>query len=165
MISKVSEPKMHFTRWVLVVGWLIVVCEPQFINSCADRWANSKNRSSKRGFHDYLLQEIIDRVLGVVTPHPTHAIPLLEIEIQRGHHRERKIVRIGRAVDHDLEILDPHVSRYHAQLTIDDRGIQVQDLGSANGLRIDGRSVQDRSHPLKTGDTIPNSIILNWWLL
>jgi FHA domain/Cyclic nucleotide-binding domain len=138
-----------------------------------DRTVAQQTAQQIGGFHDSLLQEIIDRVLGVVTPHPTHAIPLLEIEIQRGHHRERKtyqqpIVRIGRAVDNDLEILDPRVSRYHAQLTIDDRGIQVQDLGSANGLRIDGRSVQDRSHPLKTGDTIyfsPTddlSLTVNW---
>ncbi len=111
------------------------------------------------GTIDPLLQETADRILGVTTAHLRNTIPVLEIEIRSGDRRDRRtyqqsIVRIGRATDNDIAILDPRMSRYHAQLTIDDRGVTVQDLGSSNGLRIDSRSLHDTTYSLKNGATI-----------
>jgi pSer/pThr/pTyr-binding forkhead associated (FHA) protein len=49
---------------------------------------------------------------------------------------------IGRA-DSDVEVIDPHVSRRHARLTPLEEGVQIADLGSANGTWIDGRRLLD----------------------
>ncbi len=48
---------------------------------------------------------------------------------------------IGRADAADVRIVDPHVSRAHAVLWRDGTGYWVDDLGSANGTKVDGRSV------------------------
>jgi hypothetical protein len=61
-------------------------------------------------------------------------------------------LRIGRALDNDLVIADARVSRYHAQILRDSRGLLVRDLGSTNGTAVAGRSVaEDR---LANGDRL-----------
>ncbi|QGN34146.1 DUF3662 and FHA domain-containing protein [Microlunatus sp. Gsoil 973] len=53
---------------------------------------------------------------------------------------------IGRGTDADLRINDPGISRRHAQLRVTPRGgdldIEIVDLGSTNGVVVDGRRVQ-----------------------
>ena len=53
---------------------------------------------------------------------------------------------IGRGTDADLRINDPGVSRRHAQLRVFDRGdrldMDIIDLGSTNGIVVNGRRVQ-----------------------
>ena len=48
---------------------------------------------------------------------------------------------IGRAPDVDVVLADPSVSRRHARLSAYDGAWWVEDLGSANGVRVDGRRV------------------------
>lgn len=50
--------------------------------------------------------------------------------------------RVGRATDADLRLDDPHVSGDHAMLRWDAGGWIVQDLGSTNGVFVDGRRVE-----------------------
>jgi hypothetical protein len=45
---------------------------------------------------------------------------------------------LGRGVDCHLTIEDPLVSRQHARIVIDDECALVEDLGSRNGVRVDG---------------------------
>ncbi len=53
---------------------------------------------------------------------------------------------IGRGTDADLRINDPGISRRHAQLRVVDRGdrvdMEIIDLGSTNGIVVNGRRVQ-----------------------
>ena len=53
---------------------------------------------------------------------------------------------IGRGSDADLRINDPGISRRHAQIRVNAAGPQVQidivDLGSTNGITVDGQRVQ-----------------------
>ncbi|HEY9293266.1 MAG TPA: DUF3662 and FHA domain-containing protein [Microlunatus sp.] len=53
---------------------------------------------------------------------------------------------IGRGTEADLRINDPGVSRRHAQIRVFDRGdrldIDIIDLGSTNGIVVNGRRVQ-----------------------
>lgn len=53
---------------------------------------------------------------------------------------------IGRGTDADLRINDPGISRRHAQLRVGSRGgaieLEIIDLGSTNGIMVDGRRVQ-----------------------
>lgn len=52
---------------------------------------------------------------------------------------------IGRGTEADLRINDPGISRRHAQLVVTGTGeeqmVKVVDLGSTNGIKVDGRKV------------------------
>jgi len=64
---------------------------------------------------------------------------------------------IGRGTEADLRINDPNVSRLHAQISVEDIGdgqvqVSIADLGSTNGLIINGEKV--RSGRLSEGSRI-----------
>lgn len=61
-------------------------------------------------------------------------------------------VTIGRSRDCDLTLDDPNVSRRHAELRREGAGWVVADLGSTNGVKVNGRRVDN--HPLTAGDEI-----------
>jgi transcriptional regulator with GAF, ATPase, and Fis domain len=50
---------------------------------------------------------------------------------------------IGKALDNDLVLGDDTVSRHHCELVRTGDGIQVKDLGSTNGTKIDGTRVHE----------------------
>ena len=51
---------------------------------------------------------------------------------------------IGRAATCQLSLDDPLVSRHHAQLTVEGKEVAIEDLGSRNGVKINGRLVVGR---------------------
>lgn len=53
---------------------------------------------------------------------------------------ERLLV-VGRAAGCDLVLVDEAVSGRHAAFWVDDGGVWVRDLGSRNGVRVDGEAV------------------------
>jgi hypothetical protein len=61
-------------------------------------------------------------------------------------------VLIGRSRDCDVTLDDPNVSRRHAELRREGGRWVVSDLGSTNGVKVNGRRVND--HPLSPGDEI-----------
>jgi pSer/pThr/pTyr-binding forkhead associated (FHA) protein len=64
----------------------------------------------------------------------------------------KPVVRIGRALDNDLILEDPRVSRYHAQLSCRYRRYILQDTGSRGGTTVNGFPVQEIV--LRPGDVI-----------
>ena len=54
---------------------------------------------------------------------------------------------IGRGTEADLRINDPGISRRHAQIIVTGTGdvqtIRIVDLGSTNGITVDGRKVRE----------------------
>jgi len=60
---------------------------------------------------------------------------------------------VGRSDECDLKVTDGHPSRRHALLTVDARGLWVEDLGSANGTRVNGAPIAARTL-LNNGDTV-----------
>lgn len=62
-------------------------------------------------------------------------------------------VIIGRSLDADLQLQHSSVSRRHAQLTWQNETLWVKDLGSHNGLSINGER-QEGPHLLTTGDVL-----------
>ena len=50
---------------------------------------------------------------------------------------------VGRAVNSDIPIYEPTISRQHAQLTAEDGGVRIKDLGSANGTFLNGSRITD----------------------
>ena len=63
------------------------------------------------------------------------------------------VTLIGRSVECHLTIEDALVSRHHARLIVSDEGVQIEDLGSRNGVRVNGTPVK-RSTELKSGDRV-----------
>jgi pSer/pThr/pTyr-binding forkhead associated (FHA) protein len=66
-------------------------------------------------------------------------------------HAERPLV-LGRALSCDLPVLDPTISRRHAELSLADGRVMVRDLGSSNGTFLNGSRVE--SGTLMPGDTV-----------
>jgi pSer/pThr/pTyr-binding forkhead associated (FHA) protein len=61
-------------------------------------------------------------------------------------------VVVGRSREADIVISDPNISRRHAELRRGDEGWQVVDLGSTNGIKVNGRRVDQQA--LRPGDQI-----------
>jgi CRP-like cAMP-binding protein len=58
---------------------------------------------------------------------------------------------IGRGADNTITVPDPTVSRHHAKLSFQDGTWIVEDLGSANGITVGGKRIEELV--LKPGDT------------
>ena len=65
----------------------------------------------------------------------------------------RETTLIGRSSDCHVTIEDPLVSRQHARIVIDDDGAKCEDLGSRNGVKING-VIARGFMPLKDGDRL-----------
>jgi ABC-type multidrug transport system ATPase subunit/pSer/pThr/pTyr-binding forkhead associated (FHA) protein len=82
------------------------------------------------------------------------------LEIRRGDEvREFALtpptLAIGRASDNPVALNDPQVSRHHARLDWSARGLQITDLGSSNGTRVNEVEIEPKvPQPLADGDTI-----------
>jgi adenylate cyclase len=63
-----------------------------------------------------------------------------------------KSLVVGRGVSSDIAIYDPTISRRHAELIVENDGVQVKDLGSSNGTCINGSRV-------KSGRLSPNDSV------
>jgi len=72
---------------------------------------------------------------------------LQEFDLPRG------LTVIGRSLDCNLTIEDPLVSRQHARIEVDDEGGKVEDMGSRNGVRVNGVQIRGPT-PLKDGDRV-----------
>lgn len=53
-------------------------------------------------------------------------------------------VTLGRALDCDIAIVTPHVSRQHAQLAVEDGQLYAEDLGSSNGTIVNGKRIDSK---------------------
>jgi hypothetical protein len=62
-------------------------------------------------------------------------------------------VVLGRSREADVQIDDPNVSRRHAELRPSGASWTVRDLGSTNGVKVNGRRIQG-PQSLRAGDTI-----------
>jgi hypothetical protein len=61
-------------------------------------------------------------------------------------------VTVGRLPECDITVVDPNVSRQHAQIRSRGDGFVVVDLGSTNGTRVNGVRVSERE--LHDGDEL-----------
>ncbi len=60
---------------------------------------------------------------------------------------------IGRAASCQLSLDDPLVSRHHAQLTVENDQVTVEDMGSRNGVKVNGELISVR-YTVKDKDQI-----------
>ncbi len=71
-----------------------------------------------------------------------------KLEVTRGDnigetYKVKLITRIGRERDNDIVLLDPKISRYHAQLSLESGQWTLTDLGSANRTYIEGAPITE----------------------
>jgi len=55
---------------------------------------------------------------------------------------DRERIVIGRGRDADLAVAEPTISRQHAAIAWDGEGYVLEDLGSTNGTRVNGRKAK-----------------------
>ncbi len=72
---------------------------------------------------------------------------LQELDLRPG------VTLLGRSSECHITIEDPLVSREHAKIEVDRDGVTVFDLGSRNGVKVNGMVIRERS-PLKNGDRV-----------
>jgi predicted component of type VI protein secretion system len=60
---------------------------------------------------------------------------------------------IGRGAECDVVLDDALVSRRHAQIVIDEGGVRIEDLQSANGVSVNGQRIE-RGSTVQPGDTL-----------
>ena len=60
---------------------------------------------------------------------------------------------LGRSREADVQVDDPNVSRKHAEVRPSGASWTVRDLGSTNGVKVNGRRIQG-AQSLRDGDTI-----------
>jgi hypothetical protein len=63
--------------------------------------------------------------------------PVREVELPPGTYK------VGRAPHADLQIDHPSVSSSHCEMSVGDGALAVKDLGSTNGILLDGQPVQE----------------------
>ena len=68
------------------------------------------------------------------------------------HEVDRRSVVIGRSRECDIQLVDPNVSRHHAELRQEGTAYWIVDLESTNGLSVNGRRIARAK--LEDGDTI-----------
>jgi len=66
--------------------------------------------------------------------------------------RPNREIVIGRSSDLDMVLVEDMVSRKHAKIVTDEKGVAIQDLGSTNGTFVNGEKI--RKVDLKDGDRI-----------
>jgi Protein of unknown function (DUF3662)/FHA domain len=73
----------------------------------------------------------------------------------------RSPTRLGRLPDNDIVLMDPRVSRHHAEVIQKGGRWVVRDRGSTNGIAVNGTIVKESL--LKPGDTISlGGLEVNW---
>ena len=70
----------------------------------------------------------------------------------RRHIDKRRVV-IGRSRECDIQLADPNVSRRHAEVRPSGGSWIVRDLGSTNGVKVNGRRIHG-PQSLKAGDVV-----------
>jgi hypothetical protein len=83
---------------------------------------------------------------------PEPAPPVAHLVVGDRRHTIDTGLVLGRSSDCDVVIDDPNVSRRHAEVRRDDGRYVVADLGSTNGIELNGRRVQ--TAPLRHGDRL-----------
>jgi hypothetical protein len=79
----------------------------------------------------------------------TEEMPHWRILAESGPLRELEFaiegpVVIGRALECEITLVAPHLSRRHARLSVEEGALWIEDLGSSNGTMVNGQPVTDR---------------------
>jgi hypothetical protein len=91
-------------------------------------------------------QAVAPEDLGLEPEHVTLTVDGTEHEV-----KQRRVV-LGRSKDCDIQLSDTNVSRRHAELRQEGASYWMVDLGSTNGMEVNGKRVKRAK--LRDGDTV-----------
>ena len=195
LISAAAVNSLHVTyEWALALGAgtpvFAIVCEeaPEHPRLSTVTRYDSRAFSDENHFWDHVVSDfngLMERLASRqrIKPAPADESPDIDrsakpaapgywIVMRRGPHPnrifqlERAVVNIGRDLANDIAIRDGQVSRYHLRLTLQGHDYHLDDLGSTNGTRVNGRQITRRAR-LNDGDVIAlgDSILLTYDLV
>jgi Protein of unknown function (DUF3662)/FHA domain len=75
-------------------------------------------------------------------PEPEPAPPPVVTVNGKKHELQKQSVLIGRSKDCDIRISDPNVSRRHAEIRQEGAAYWIVDLGSTNGISVNGHALK-----------------------
>ena len=82
---------------------------------------------------------------GAADPEPDGPVStcprLAEIDGER-HAIDKQVIVLGRSQDCDIQLADPNVSRRHAEVRQEESSYWIVDLGSTNGMEVNGRRLR-----------------------
>ena len=90
----------------------------------------------------------------VIPGDPTRWGTLTSLEDGQRHSLRYNRTMVGRAADTDLRLQHPQVSRYHALLWREARGVWLLDLESSNGTIAAGKPAVGEPAEAQTGETV-----------
>lgn len=93
-----------------------------------------------------------DRVPDAAPQTRGYVLRMIEGVPPNGLYPLKATVSVGRNADQDVALADPSVSRSHAILETDERGVTVRDLNSTNGTFVNGERIEQSL--LKAGDAV-----------
>jgi hypothetical protein len=65
---------------------------------------------------------------------------------------DKPMILVGRALDNDVVLEEPRVSRYHAEIHLRGGRFHLRDMKSTNGSTVNGQEVSERA--LQDGDCV-----------
>src|SRR3954467_2425051 len=76
-------------------------------------------------------------------------------EAEATHELTEDVITLGRVSDNAVQIEHPSVSSHHAELTRQGDGYTLRDIGSTNGTRVNGHTIDpDVEVPLNPNDRL-----------
>jgi FHA domain len=97
-----------------------------------------------------LLRDAAAGAMPVAGPH----LVVLSGDAAGSRHPLRGELTLGRGRGASVRIPDAQASRVHARIRIGRAGATVEDLGSKNGVRVNGVRIDGRPCPLRAGDEL-----------
>jgi hypothetical protein len=97
-----------------------------------------------------LLRDAAAGATPVTGPH----LVVLSGDAAGSRHPLRGELTLGRGRGASVRILDAQASRVHARIRVGPTGATIEDLGSKNGVRVNGVRIEGRPCPLRPGDEL-----------
>lgn len=101
------------------------------------------NTSTKQGFQQHIVVKQADELI--------HILPL-EKDLDSAVCEWQNEITIGRDIHNDIQIQSPYISLYHAKIKYYQQTIEIEDLGSRNGVYVNHKRIDKQK--LHIGDIV-----------
>jgi len=151
--AAIQRDVMHALQTALVGAGFMLAREPHLTLATDPTLPQGSLRIIAWHSSDPLhLTELIERNYEELDTDFPPAGAFLMVDGKQHFRLKMAIIRVGRRLDSDLVLDEPHVSRQHFQLKAQHGRYLLIDLDSTSGTRVNGRQVKE--HWLKPGDVI-----------
>jgi hypothetical protein len=140
LVDELADLSVHGTRPTVAFDY---DNEPDPIDDSANHYPPLEQKSSTGGtlHFDYSKEAAASRIV------------VLEGEVNaKAFHLSTLPLRIGRDLENEVVIDQSNISRFHAEIRQRDDEMVIADLGSTNGIKVNGQLTAE--HPLKSHDII-----------